>query len=209
MVQTSGGGNVSVPLRTMIFIDAGYFTKYWVQKICNIPRDQYNYRQFSIKLATNSYSTLSNSRLIRTYYYDGQYPDTNQSQFQEQKKFHDWLDRAMGNFEVKCGQLVKQNDGDWEQKGVDTIMAIDMISKAYRDQYDVAILVSGDADHIPAVKEVKNSGKQVYGVYFDSDKISQSYSKDLITTLDLGYVLGDKHDGIDNKIGKGTTQVQN
>jgi len=209
MVQTSGGGNVSVPLRTMIFIDAGYFTKYWVQKICNIPRDQYTYRQFSIKLATNSFSTLINSRLVRTYYYDGQYPDTHQSQFQEQKKFHDWLARTFGNFEVKCGQLVKQNDGDWEQKGIDTIMAIDMISKAYRDQYDVAILVSGDADHIPAVKEVKNSGKQVYGVYFDSDKISQSYSKDLIATFDLGYVLEDKRDGIDNKINKGTTQVQN
>jgi uncharacterized LabA/DUF88 family protein len=46
------------------------------------------------------------------------------------------------------------------EKGVDIGIAVDMISKM--DNYDVAILISGDADYIPAVKYLKDHLKYVY-----------------------------------------------
>jgi uncharacterized LabA/DUF88 family protein len=46
---------------------------------------------------------------------------------------------------------------------VDTLIAIDMISKAYENHYDVDILLAGDDDFLDVVNAVKNAGKRVYG----------------------------------------------
>jgi len=47
------------------------------------------------------------------------------------------------------------------EKGVDTGIVTDMISLAWQDAYDVAVLASLDADIIPAVKFVQQKGKRV------------------------------------------------
>jgi uncharacterized LabA/DUF88 family protein len=46
-----------------------------------------------------------------------------------------------------------------DEKGLDTRLAVDMVTLI--DTYDVAILVSGDADNIPSLDYVKQRGKQV------------------------------------------------
>jgi uncharacterized LabA/DUF88 family protein len=43
-----------------------------------------------------------------------------------------------------------------------------MVSKAYMDHYDIAFLVTGDEDFLPVVDAVKNAGKRVFGIYFDT-----------------------------------------
>lgn len=50
------------------------------------------------------------------------------------------------------------------EKGIDTSLAVDMIS--LMDAYDVALLISGDADSIPSVEKIKNKGKQVGVIEF-------------------------------------------
>lgn len=50
------------------------------------------------------------------------------------------------------------------EKAVDVKLATDLIM--LRDIYDVAIIVSGDQDYVPAVEEVKDSGKNVINVSF-------------------------------------------
>jgi len=50
------------------------------------------------------------------------------------------------------------------EKGLDTTLAVDMV--ALRDNYDVAILISGDADNIPSLKYVKSQNKSVGVVEF-------------------------------------------
>ncbi|WP_340123767.1 NYN domain-containing protein [Methylobacter svalbardensis] len=47
-------------------------------------------------------------------------------------------------------------------KGVDIQMTIDILTHAYRDNYDILYLVSGDGDYKPVLEEVVRSGKQVY-----------------------------------------------
>jgi uncharacterized LabA/DUF88 family protein len=56
----------------------------------------------------------------------------------------------------------------FEQKRVDTLIAVDMLSKTYENHYDIAILLSGDEDHMPVVDAVKNTGKRVFGIFFES-----------------------------------------
>src|SRR5690606_25351209 len=49
----------------------------------------------------------------------------------------------------------------WEvrEKGIDVMLAVDMVAGALTDAYDVAILMSADTDLLPAAEAVLNAGK--------------------------------------------------
>ena len=55
-----------------------------------------------------------------------------------------------------------------QEKAVDVMLATDLIM--LREIYDVAILVSGDQDYVPAVQVVKDAGKTVVNVAFQGRK---------------------------------------
>jgi uncharacterized LabA/DUF88 family protein len=46
-------------------------------------------------------------------------------------------------------------------KQVDITLATEMLTHAHRDNYDIAVLVSGDGDYVPLVEAVKAEGKRV------------------------------------------------
>jgi len=71
------------------------------------------------------------------------------------------------------------------EKGVDVALAIDLIGMAWENAYDIAILVSGDADYVGAVSKVMSKGKNVEVVCFQqtlSRELKQTALK--ITLLD-------------------------
>ncbi len=53
------------------------------------------------------------------------------------------------------------NHNNKEQKEVDVGIAVEMLMHAVNDHYDVAILISGDRDFNPAIKQVQRLGKRV------------------------------------------------
>ena len=59
--------------------------------------------------------------------------------------------------------LIKYEFGS--EKAVDVMLATDVIT--LQNIYDIAIIVSGDQDYVPAVNCVKNSGKRVVNVAFE------------------------------------------
>ena len=55
-----------------------------------------------------------------------------------------------------------------EQKEVDTSLVVDVVSGAYEDLFDVAMIVSGDRDMRPAGECIERIGKQaVYAAFYD------------------------------------------
>ncbi|MCB2181235.1 MAG: NYN domain-containing protein [Desulfobulbaceae bacterium] len=52
------------------------------------------------------------------------------------------------------------------EKAVDVKLAVDMIM--LQEIYDIAIIVSGDQDYVPAVKHLKDSGKRIVNVSFST-----------------------------------------
>lgn len=66
-------------------------------------------------------------------------------------------------------------------KGTDINIAVEMLKHAYNNGYDVAILVSRDADFCSVVRIVKDLGKTVELVLFDSTKDS---AKELTDNVD-------------------------
>jgi uncharacterized LabA/DUF88 family protein len=61
------------------------------------------------------------------------------------------------------------------EKGLDTSLAVDMV--ALQETYDVALLISGDADGIPGINYVKSRSKHVGVVEFRKGSAQGSYAK--------------------------------
>jgi uncharacterized LabA/DUF88 family protein len=131
--------------------------------------------------------------LIRIYYYDGTSDD---QKHENVRIYHDKL-KEMNMVHVKIIQMTKSSKGKtgYKQKGIDTLISIDMLSKAYENHYDVAFLLAGDRDFEPVVKAVKDdAGKNVYGIYFDSSfscdlKISFDSVFEIIKTEALSFLM--------------------
>ena len=86
-----------------------------------------------------------------------------------------------------CRPIVEANCFDCigktrtKEKGVDVMIAVDMLNLcALEDECDVCILVSGDADFVPASEIVKRHDKEVFSV-----SVPRGYSWELRKTLDF------------------------
>ncbi|RUM31989.1 MAG: NYN domain-containing protein [Aquifex sp.] len=116
--------------------------------------------------------------LVRAYFYTAvpQEKDVKKGtpewdSLMRQRRFLDEL--SLMGIKVKTANLRKLPSGEYLEKEVDIMLATDMLSLAYRNAYDTAILVSGDSDFIHTVEAVQSLGKRVENATF---KKTSSYS---------------------------------
>ena len=102
--------------------------------------------------------------------------------YRDQQEFLDIL-RKTPYLEVRLGST-KTAQGVSVEKGIDVMLATDLLYFAWNDFYDVAVLVSGDADFAYALQAVKNMGKHVEVASFES-----GVSKDLLDVADNRHFL--------------------
>ena len=96
------------------------------------------------------------------------------------------------NLKNKSGYTIKTSFnkialGDRIEKKVDIKIAIDMISLAYENAYDTAVLVSGDGDFIPVVKKLKQMNKnvEIWGFkYSIANALKEEFVQENINYLD-------------------------
>lgn len=135
----------------MIFID-GANLYHSLEQECG--RTNLDYHRLCLALSAGR-------NLRRTYYYNARVDQSRDpDRYADQQRFVAYLHRVP-NFELKLGNLVYSPDSRPRQKGVDVTLATDMLMRAFRDLYDTAILVSGDADFAYAVQAVKDLGPNV------------------------------------------------
>ncbi|MCH8915796.1 MAG: NYN domain-containing protein [Thaumarchaeota archaeon] len=177
--------------KVMLFIDGHYLAK----NISEKTDGDINYDKLAKYL--NTYARFDNHIgpiMIRAYYYDGK-PDVRDAENLDEKKQEakekientlkiqdDELTKIRNTdlFDVRLGHAVITKNLEFRQKGVDLLLGIDMISKAYEGQYDVAVLVAGDSDFIELVQAVKHIGPRVIGAYFDHNvrkELTDSFDK--------------------------------
>jgi len=166
----------------MFFIDGGYLRQGFKEIEGS---EDFDLLRFPWKIAIKLIRGGLRPEIIRTYFY-GAICETHLPEYSDQKKYYDELDKIRG-VEVKLGSLVKIQNG-FRQKGVDVLLAIDVLTKAYQNHYDIAILICGDRDIIPLIHAVKDStGKRIYGVLFkghSSSEIENMYDDFLLITHD-------------------------
>jgi len=159
--------------RVAIFIDG---SNLYHSLQATFRRHNLNFAEFANKLAGSRH-------LYRIYYYNilqdpTLWPDTHR----EQQEFLDVL-RKTPYLELRLGST-KMGQGGPVERGIDIMLATDMLHFAWNDLYDVAVLVSGDSDFAYALQTVKNLGKYVEVAYFE-----RNISKDLLDVVDNQHLL--------------------
>lgn len=72
-------------------------------------------------------------------------------------------------------------------KGVDISLTTEALINTYNDNFDICVLVSGDADYVPLVNEIKRHGKLVYISF-----LSSGFSDSLKLAADATYNMDHK-----------------
>jgi uncharacterized LabA/DUF88 family protein len=142
----------------------------------NLKRHDLNFTEFTNKLC-------GSRNLFRIYYYNVQQDPVQWPEgYRDQQEFFDIL-RKTPYLEVRLGST-KVTQGVSVEKGIDIMLATDLLYFAWNDFYDVALLVSGDSDFAYALQAVKNMGKHVEVAYFE-----RGISKDLLNVADNRHLL--------------------
>lgn len=152
----------------MIFIDGGYL-RGGFKKV--VGHDNIDFgklgtflTRYSVPRGFRGYVRLD---AIRAYYYDGIVDPLKHPRLHKQERKYFEKIEKYEYYEVKLGRHIKTPKRD-EQKGVDVKITIDMITKAYQNHYNFAVLLAGDDDLVDAVKTVKDiAGKRVVGAAFE------------------------------------------
>lgn len=139
-------------------------------------------------------------RLMRVNYYEAPLlEEVNQISYAQQQKFFDRL-RMIPYFDVRLGRRVRRDKEyecpkcghkftktSFQQKGVDSLIAFDLIALATRDAYDIAILVAGDQDFVCPVLEVRMMDKYVENAF-----VEDAWSPALKGVVDKAILLDDE-----------------
>lgn len=160
--------------RVAIFIDG---SNLYHALRSNFDRHDLNFAEFATKLC-------GSRRLFRTYYYNvRQEPVQRVEGHREQQDFISTL-RETPYLEVRLGGT-KLSQGVTVEKGIDVMLATDLLHFAWNDLYDIAVLVSGDSDFAYALQAVKDMGKHIEVAYFENN-----ISRDLLDIADNRHLLG-------------------
>lgn len=166
--------------RTRVFIDFWNFTLNWRDRAGEdridwtaVPRVLLHEAKKKLEIAGMTESLQLEETLVYASYE------------QDDKKLKGWLDSWLNrqpSFNVKarerrskprkihCSSCGNHNEKcqfcseplRWApEKGVDTAIVTDLLALAGENAYDVAILLSSDADHIPAVEWIQARGRKV------------------------------------------------
>lgn len=140
-----------------VFVDGQNFYRMWRHQNACIPFDWAKMAQWLV-------DQVGGGTLMGVFYYSGEMPDSGT------QVFLDRLETMTGFFVRRfllkegtayCPLCDKVYDTH-KEKEVDTSIVADMVAMAARETYDVAILVSGDADFAPALDAIRSFGRIGY-----------------------------------------------
>jgi uncharacterized LabA/DUF88 family protein len=173
-------------LRTAVFIDGAHLSK--------TLRNAYG----SAPVAYDKLATIvaGDSELMRTYYYDAlpylpeQPTEEELHRYGQRERFFRAL-RSLSRFVVREGRVARCWDPErrayvYRQKRVDLSLCADLVRLASKGRIDVAVLVTGDSDFVPAVEMAKEEGVQVRLLHSPDPRETH---RDLLAAVDERIVL--------------------
>ena len=150
--------------RVMIFIDGS-----------NLYHSLKHYfKRTDIDIGKFSQKLLGKRRLVRIYYYNARVGQREEPErYRDQQKFFDGI-TAIPYCELRLGRLVYNNwpNSPPYEQGVDILLATDMITHSFKNNYDAAILVAGDNDYVGAIQAVKDNGNNLEVALFGKERTS-------------------------------------
>ncbi len=174
--------------KTVLFIDGGYLAK--ISKSFGQPK--IDFHAFSELLCA------AGDDRLRTYYYycmpfqSHPMPSVEESsRYKNAEKFVKSLVR-LSKFEVRLGRFKKIQNGlseEYVQKGIDVMLAVDLVKMSWSKQIDKAILLASDSDFIYAIQAAKDAGVWTKLCYSDKHPVNDSmfdvFDERVVITNDL------------------------
>ncbi|MBN9644368.1 NYN domain-containing protein [Corynebacterium mendelii] len=164
--------------RTQVFVDTSYLLASFYNSWETGARAQL---EIDLPEVVNVLGGMVQSQLgqpiQRQMWYDG-IPDSGPHRYQRAL-------RTCDGVQLRAGQLIEWGERR-TQKAVDTRLVADMVIAGLRGQCSDIVLVSGDADMLPGVKEATAAGVRVhlYGFGWDSMSSALRHACDSTTILD-------------------------
>lgn len=183
--------------KSAVFLDGGYLTK--LTKYVFIKEDGKPSKP-DFGCLGKKLSEERSAELLRTYYYQcppyqSSYPTQDEKYRKKQHDTFTYNLKQIKQFQLREGRLLKTFDEsgkpDFIQKGVDVLLAIDMVRLALKGAIQKVILVASDSDFIPAVRAIKEEGVMVHIYYYNNREFS--FSRELVTECDDRHELTHKH----------------
>jgi uncharacterized LabA/DUF88 family protein len=161
-------------LATYLFIDGAYLRA----------RLTYISKHFSIDPMDFDYRAFSSGFVQKAFYYDclpaqssAESVDAYNSRVQPERKELNRI-RGLSGYHVFLGEAIRSG-GTIRQKGVDILIAVHMLTHAFRGVMDRAFLFAGDRDFAPLVSALVQQGIYVIVAYHP-----KSVSEELLDAAD-------------------------
>ncbi|UCG69597.1 MAG: NYN domain-containing protein [Thermoplasmata archaeon] len=145
--------------RAVVLIDGGYLAKVLDS----------DFNRAKVDFLKLSEELCKGSDRLRTYYYNCM-PYQHDPPTDEERRRFSAMDRfiytlrKLPRFEVRLGKLGRIG-GEFVQKRVDILMAVDLVRMSWGRQIGKAIMVTGDSDFVPAIEAAKDAGVLVQLYY--------------------------------------------
>lgn len=151
------------PHLAYVFIDGAYLRKLAHDRNLKAPNPlhvgQELVRHGKVQTWAYDPSRDPNALLGRITYYDA-IPDDEDTLHPELDEYWKAIE-LLDDVHLGFGALKGLKKNKLRQKGVDALIAVDMLAGAFSNLFDIAILLAGDADFVPIVEEVKRRGVMV------------------------------------------------
>lgn len=164
--------------RAAVFIDNGYVKKILSNGV------HMDFMKFCKK-------ACGDRERLRTYFYDCM-PYQSEPPTEDEKvrysrycKFRNSIEKQP-RFQMRFGKLSRSKNGDFEQKRVDILLAVELVRLSWAHQIGHAILLTGDSDFVPAVEAAKDAGV-ITSLYYSRKSIHD----ELLQAVDERYELDD------------------
>lgn len=177
--SSDGTAVLKFPLRKAIAFVDGSNWYHKLRKLLNSEKSaEQTFKNPSVNFDLRHFieSLITSENLTEIRYYIGQVKKTRgdgktERMYAGQQRLIEALKHQQVN--INFGHLITYPDGSFHEKGVDILLAVEMIRFALEKKYDVAYLVSSDTDLVPAVQECRRHGSEV--VYVGSSLHGQSF----------------------------------
>jgi uncharacterized LabA/DUF88 family protein len=169
------------PAKAMIFVDGENLTMRYKAMIEKGQPTMPHVKHEPDVFVWTDYANLKNHRkcqVVRRHYYTCSAGDDDKIEA---------LTRRLKYVGIEAPFVFKKEKGR-KSKQVDISLATDMLTHAFRKNYDIAILVAGDEDYIPLVKAVMSEGRRVV-LWFVEDGLSPKLVNAVDHYFDFGRVL--------------------
>lgn len=162
---------------TIVFIDGGYFS--FISKFFGKGKPLKNkIEKFAINLAKEKGLFCKEIYFYTAPPYQSSKPTEDENKRKgKYDRFIENLKKVKPKINIREGRCQKDDEGEYHQKGVDTLLTMDLLKTAQKQEVKNVILLTSDTDFVPIIEDInKNSNVKIILAYFTDRKRKSALS---------------------------------